>query len=111
MRAFRFMEGNLTLAISFTVASFGLNLFFLKNIIVSQIIIPCLSGQAKSMSSKKIVLVVPALPEVRVTKENRLEHKKLFTLPYLGVLLLAAVTPDDYEVSRRSMQTLSASPS
>jgi radical SAM superfamily enzyme YgiQ (UPF0313 family) len=46
----------------------------------------------------KIAFIVPALPEVRVTKENRLKHNKLFTLPYLGVLMLAAMTPENYEV-------------
>lgn len=51
------------------------------------------------MANKKITFIIPALPEVRVTKENKYKHKKLFTLPYLGILQLAAVTPKDYQIS------------
>jgi radical SAM superfamily enzyme YgiQ (UPF0313 family) len=50
------------------------------------------------MRAKKVLFIIPALPEVRVTLELPVLHKKLFNLPYLGVMNLAAVTPRDYEV-------------
>lgn len=50
------------------------------------------------MNKRKITFVVPALKEVRITKDNLYTHKQLFTLPYLGILNLAAVTPSEYEV-------------
>jgi radical SAM superfamily enzyme YgiQ (UPF0313 family) len=50
------------------------------------------------MRKKKILFIVPALPELRITKDNPIEHKKLFTLPYLGILYLAALTPKKFDV-------------
>lgn len=47
---------------------------------------------------KKILFIIPALQEVRVTKEKIIKHKKMFTLPYLGILYLAALTPKEYKV-------------
>jgi radical SAM superfamily enzyme YgiQ (UPF0313 family) len=51
------------------------------------------------MPGRRLLFIVPALPPVRVTRDRPLRHNQLFTLPYLGLLSLGALTPDDYDVT------------
>ena len=51
------------------------------------------------MPRRRLLLVVPALPPVRVTRERPIRHNPLFTLPYLGLLSIGALTPSTYDVA------------
>ena len=50
------------------------------------------------MPPRRLLLVVPALPPVRVTRERPIRHNPLFTLPYLGLLSIGALTPSSYDI-------------